>query len=145
MRMYLSSFRMGDHPERLVELLDPPEPAAVIANAIDGASDDDRREGVERELGALAELGLDAEELDLRDYVGAAAAAEATATASIAANRSNRPRITRLTNGLKAMAIRSPGRRSPLLVPRNNPGRMRSSRSKPIASIACSTSPLVRR
>lgn len=63
---------MGDHPERLVELLDAPGPAAVIANAIDGASDDDRREGVERELGALAELGLHAEELDLRDYVGAA-------------------------------------------------------------------------
>jgi dipeptidase E len=68
MRMYLSSFRMGDHPERLVELLDAPGPAAVIANAIDGASDEVRREDVERELGALAELGLDAEELDLRDY-----------------------------------------------------------------------------
>jgi dipeptidase E len=71
MRMYLSSFRMGDHPERLVELLDAPGPVAVIANAIDGASDDVRREDVERELEALAELGLDAEELDLRDYFGA--------------------------------------------------------------------------
>jgi dipeptidase E len=71
MRLYLSSFRMGDHPERLVELLDAPGPVAVIANAIDGGSDDVRREGVERELEALAELGLDAEELDLRDYFGA--------------------------------------------------------------------------
>jgi dipeptidase E len=70
MRMYLSSFRMGDRPDRLVELLDAPGPAAVIANAIDGASDDVRREGVEHELGALAELGVDAEELDLRDYFG---------------------------------------------------------------------------
>jgi dipeptidase E len=69
--MYLSSFRMGDHPERLVELLDASGPAAVIANAIDGGLDDVRREGVERELAALAELGLDAEELDLRDYFGA--------------------------------------------------------------------------
>lgn len=71
MRMYLSSFRMGERPERLVELLHAPAPAAVIANAIDGASDDVRREGVERELEALAELGLDAEGLDLRDYFGA--------------------------------------------------------------------------
>jgi len=71
MRMYLSSFRMGDHPQRLVELLDAHGPAAVIANAIDGASDEVRREDVERELEELAELGLDAEELDLRDYFGA--------------------------------------------------------------------------
>ncbi len=49
MRMYLSSFRMGDRPERLVELLDGPGPAVVIANAIDGVPDDVRREGVERE------------------------------------------------------------------------------------------------
>jgi len=62
---------MGDRPEHLVELLDAPGPVAVIANALDGASDDVRREGVERELGALAELGLDAEELDLREYFGA--------------------------------------------------------------------------
>ena len=72
MRMYLSSFRMGDHPERLVALLDPPGPAAVIANAIDQAEAGERLEGVQRELDALAELGIDAEDLDLRDYFGAA-------------------------------------------------------------------------
>jgi dipeptidase E len=72
MRMYLSSFRMGDHPERLVALLDPPGPAAVIANAIDQAEAGERLEGVQRELDALGELGIDAEDLDLRDYFGAA-------------------------------------------------------------------------
>jgi dipeptidase E len=72
MRMYLSSFRMGDHPERLVALLDEPGPAAVVANAIDNAPDDVRREGVELELDALRVLGIDAEELDLRAYFGAA-------------------------------------------------------------------------
>ena len=71
MRMYLSSFRMGDHPERLIALLDPPGPAAVIANAIDQAEAGERLEGVQRELDALAELGIDAEDLDLRDYFGA--------------------------------------------------------------------------
>ncbi len=71
MRMYLSSFRMGDQPEQLVQLLDGAGPAAVVANAIDGASDDLRAEGVEREVAALADLGVDAQELDLRDYLGA--------------------------------------------------------------------------
>ena len=72
MRMYLSSFRMGDHPERLVALLDPPGPAAMIANAIDQAEAGERLEGVQRELDALGELGIEAEDLDLRDYFGAA-------------------------------------------------------------------------
>ena len=71
MRMYLSSFRMGDHPERVLELLDSPGPAAVIANAIDQAETGERLEGVQRELDALGELGIDAEDLDLRDYFGA--------------------------------------------------------------------------
>ena len=70
MRMYLSSFRMGDHPERLVALLDPPRPAAVIANAIDQAAAGERLEGVQRELDALGELGIEAEDFDLRDYFG---------------------------------------------------------------------------
>ncbi|MDQ5819888.1 MAG: peptidase E [Actinomycetota bacterium] len=71
MRLYLSSFRLGEHPERLLALLDPPRLAAVIANAIDEAPDDVRVEGVQLELDALRGLGIDAEELDLRDYFGA--------------------------------------------------------------------------
>ena len=57
---------MGDHPEHLVSLLDGGRPAAVIANAIDHASAEEREEGVQRELAALAELEVHAEELDLR-------------------------------------------------------------------------------
>jgi len=68
--MYLSSFRMGDHPERLIAMLGAPARAAVITNACDVYPPDDRRQGVERELGALAQLGLEAEELDLRHYFG---------------------------------------------------------------------------
>lgn len=70
MRMYLSSYRLGDHPERLLALLHAGGPAAVIANALDVASEEVRGHGVTRELAALAELGLVAEELDLRDYFG---------------------------------------------------------------------------
>jgi dipeptidase E len=42
----------------------------VIANAMDDAPPDVRRAAVERELTALAELGLGSTELDLRDYFG---------------------------------------------------------------------------
>jgi dipeptidase E len=70
-RLYLSSFRMGDHPERLLALIDQDSRrAVVIANAVDDAPPDVRRAEVELELAALAGLGLDATELDLRDYFG---------------------------------------------------------------------------
>lgn len=71
MRLYLSSFRLGDHPEHLTALVgDDQRRAVVIANALDDAPADVRRAGVERELAALAALGMDAVELDLRDYFG---------------------------------------------------------------------------
>jgi dipeptidase E len=66
-RLYLSSFRIGDEPERLLELLGSGRRAAVIANAIDDQDPTARREGVEREVVALAELGLEPQELDLRE------------------------------------------------------------------------------
>jgi dipeptidase E len=69
-RLYLSSFRMGDHPEHLLALTGEDRRAAVIANAVDDAPPDVRRAGVELELAALAGLGLDAVELDLRGYFG---------------------------------------------------------------------------
>jgi dipeptidase E len=71
-RLYLSSFRMGDHPEHLVMLLGGDgRRGVVIANAMDDAPPDVRRAGVERELTALAGLGIGAAELDLRGYFGA--------------------------------------------------------------------------
>jgi len=70
-RLYLSSFRMGEHPEHLVALAgNDSHGAVVIANALDDAPADVRRAGVELELTALAGLGFDAVELDLRDYSG---------------------------------------------------------------------------
>lgn len=69
MRLYLSSFRMGDHPEHLVALAGPDgRNAVVIANALDDATPEARRAGAELELAALGALGFDAVELDLRDY-----------------------------------------------------------------------------
>ena len=71
MRLYLSSFRMGDHPEHLVALVGGDgRHSVVIANAMDAAPPDVRQAGAELELAALADLGLGAAELDLRDYFG---------------------------------------------------------------------------
>jgi dipeptidase E len=62
---------MGDHPEHLLALAGTDGRRAVaIANALDAASPEVRRAGGELELAALADLGLDAVELDLRDYFG---------------------------------------------------------------------------
>jgi dipeptidase E len=62
---------MGDHPEHLAALVGGDgRNAVVIANALDDAPADVRRSGLERELAALADLGFDAVELDLRDYFG---------------------------------------------------------------------------
>jgi dipeptidase E len=70
MRMYLSSFRMGDRPDRLLVLLSGQDSAevAVIANAMDAQPQDERMAGVEREASALTALGLQPTELDLRTF-----------------------------------------------------------------------------
>ena len=58
MRLYLSSFRMGNHPEHLAALVGGDgRNVVVIANALDDAPADVRRSGVEGELAALADLG----------------------------------------------------------------------------------------
>jgi dipeptidase E len=64
-KLYLSSFRMGDRPARLLELLGSARSAAVIANALDDQGAATRREGVERELDLREHFGLP---LDLSAY-----------------------------------------------------------------------------
>lgn len=81
MRLYLSSFRIGDHSDKLLSLTGGPCSVAVIVNAMDAKSDDDRRAAVEREFTALQALGMRPTELDLRQYMdrpGADVAAELT-------------------------------------------------------------------
>jgi dipeptidase E len=70
MRLYLSSFRLGDHPDELLRLLDGDSRAAVIANADDFKTGADRVASAERELADLAGLGLEPVEVDLREYFG---------------------------------------------------------------------------
>lgn len=67
MRLYLSSYRIGSHGDRLLELLPEWGRALVIANGLDGTRDSTRETVLGRTFSDLAELGLDARELDLRE------------------------------------------------------------------------------
>lgn len=71
MKMYLSSYRLGDNPQQLVDLVGNNKKVAVIPNALDFSTEIDRRNaGVQREIDDLKQLGLEPEEVDLRDYFG---------------------------------------------------------------------------
>lgn len=75
MRLYLSSFRNGDHPERLLDLVGRGRSAvgarvAVIANGIDAEDAGVRKAGVAGEFERLGALGLEPAEVDLRDFFG---------------------------------------------------------------------------
>jgi len=70
MRLYLSSYKLGDKPETMLPLISDNKRTAVIANAQDSKSADSRAERMQQEIDSLAALGLQPEELDLRDYFG---------------------------------------------------------------------------
>jgi dipeptidase E len=70
MRLYLSSFRLGNDPGALLKLLGGRSRAVAITNADDYKTGADRLASFERERGDLASLGLDPVELDLRDFFG---------------------------------------------------------------------------
>lgn len=71
MKLYLSSYRLGDKPEQLAELLGDNKKVVVIPNALDFSTDLVRREqSQKREFDDLKSIGLEAEELDLRLYFG---------------------------------------------------------------------------
>jgi dipeptidase E len=67
-RMYLSSYRLGDQSHQLPAMSGGSGPVGVICNALDAAPADTRDRAIDFELDALAGLGIDAEEIDLRDY-----------------------------------------------------------------------------
>jgi len=77
MRLYLSSFRNGDHTERLLGLRRTEQPVAVVVNAVDVVDAEMRREAVAGEFERLGGLGLICQEVDLRDHVGDPAGLEA--------------------------------------------------------------------
>ncbi|MEH1016308.1 Type 1 glutamine amidotransferase-like domain-containing protein [Micromonospora sp. CPCC 206060] len=79
MKLYLSSFRLGNQPERLRQMAGTAKPAAVVLNACDGLDAAGRDLRLRQEIESLETLGFRAEELDLRQYAHERARAGALA------------------------------------------------------------------
>jgi dipeptidase E len=69
MRLYLSSFDLGDRPEEIVALTGPASRAAIIVNALDNRPEA-RAHFLNEQTGKLVGLGFSVLELDLRSYFG---------------------------------------------------------------------------
>lgn len=67
MKLYLSSYRLGDAAERLVEWADSAR-FALVANALDGIDPELHGERISRSVRDLREIGLDADLVDLREH-----------------------------------------------------------------------------
>lgn len=70
MRLYLSSYRMGNHPATMLPLIGSNKRTAIIMNAQDAKDPGRRKERLQQEIDDLTQLGLEPEELDLSDYFG---------------------------------------------------------------------------
>ena len=72
MKLYLSSYRVGNHAEELKELVGKKHAkVAVSINALDWSTDLPRKQSfLERELEDIRSLGFEPEELDLRKFFG---------------------------------------------------------------------------
>ncbi|MEA2550553.1 MAG: dipeptidase [Actinomycetota bacterium] len=68
MRLYLSSFQLGRASSELIRLLRGRRRTAVILNADDYKTSEDRAASLADQVDALRAIGLDPGELDLRDY-----------------------------------------------------------------------------
>lgn len=69
MRLYLSSFRIGDHGAELAAMVGR-GPMAIVMNAVDFDPPGERLEKLEGEQERLGALGIETDELDLRDFDG---------------------------------------------------------------------------
>lgn len=69
MRLYLSSFDLGEQPEALVALVGSARRAAIVVNALDHRPEG-RAVWLKKQTDKLVGLGFSVVELDLRDYFG---------------------------------------------------------------------------
>ncbi len=71
MKLYLSSYKLGNHPQSLANLIGKNKKIAIIPNALDVYTDLERRaDTLQREREGLLQIGLKPEELDLINYFG---------------------------------------------------------------------------
>ena len=68
MKLYLSSYGLGNRPEKLKELVGKNKLAAIIVNAQDLADEEKRLERLRLGIEEMTSLGFQSEELDLRDF-----------------------------------------------------------------------------
>lgn len=71
MKLYLSSYRLGNNAKQLVEMVGRNKRAAIIINALDFSMDTKRKKATTtREIKDLENLGFQPEVLDLKKYFG---------------------------------------------------------------------------
>ena len=70
MKLFLSSYRAGNHADRLVGLFGIGAKVVVVSNAKDYKSEAERQQSIDDFLRFLRELGFDVVDLDLRKYFG---------------------------------------------------------------------------
>lgn len=70
MRLYLSSYGLGNQPHALVDLLGANKRAAIISNAGDYHTETEIAERIDSDVAAFAAIGIEAQELDLKQYFG---------------------------------------------------------------------------
>lgn len=71
MKLYLSSYRLGNETDKLVSMAPDNKRTAVIFNALDFSDDlKTKQSTVDRELNDLSEIGLEPEAFDLRPCFG---------------------------------------------------------------------------
>lgn len=68
MKLYLSSYFLGNDPDKFAALFASNKKVAIIMNAADAYGPAKRPDYLKKEIASLAEVGLKGEELDLRDY-----------------------------------------------------------------------------
>lgn len=68
MRLYLSSYKFGEHTDELVRLAGKNKRVAVIMNAVDFGDPDRAALSLDKQVTELRSLGFEAEKLDLREY-----------------------------------------------------------------------------
>jgi dipeptidase E len=68
MRLYLSSYRLGNKPEKLTGLFTGDKRVGIILNARDASTPQDRVTGLQVQIEELNKLGIESNEVDLRNF-----------------------------------------------------------------------------
>jgi dipeptidase E len=68
MKLYLSSYFLGNHPEELAKLVGSNKKVGIVMNAADTYGNEKHPTYLANEIEKMKAIGLTAEELDLRDY-----------------------------------------------------------------------------